>query len=616
LDAATYQAAIVQILAANSLTNAAIIAKEAGLTVATTSDPQEGVANLTVTDPGDGIALAHLTEYYDRIGTATTSTASLPTPAFSFVEEGLDAVSHLSFNDLFHLPVSTAYGQSTGGSIAVGNTTGQMASCSIAGSNGAANIFVNADGSIFGVTGPFNFNFNVTGSDSTSNNTMSGYANAALSTILSASSLPIMANSTNNQVTAVADFSVADTQALNPDFNPDGNDGGVIGVSIYGTGKNSDGSTETSCFADVLVPAAASVGLTPIGYQNAFAHELSHCFGLAHTTDPHNLMYGPSAGGSDADSILNSDLQNTTPLGFNAAQTQYLKDLAAGNQISVENCQAACDSGEGYVVSEGGACEPLQSLCPVPPNPQGSFWDDADQSCDYCSDPNATYVPSLGACVDTRCTNNGTNSNNPAGIGTDCTGTNPFSCPGSETIQASGQCGCDPGYTMNADGSCTEASSTICDPSDPTCANPPPNSCPDGYSLAPDGSCQETGSGNCVDPDTGESASCADVCASQDPEPDWCASVAGTASFCAQNPDDPACSNSDNGCSADDPSCSGSGSSDYCSLYPSDPECLGLCASDPTDPSCIGNTGNGDGGDGGSGGGCGIYDDGSIDCYD
>lgn len=545
-----YSSVIQTILKANFLSVAASAAQSAGLHIASSVYPDDALTQLTITDPQCGLTLATVSQWEDLSRQASSTSSSASTAGFSglslLFREGLTALSRFNVGDIFQDPFSTAYGQSLGGgSVVFGNTTGQFAVCSLAGSNGSANIFVNPDGSIHGVSGGFNFSI----SDIDTGSTLNGEANAALSTLLAAGIPQVLANTANNQITVA----INDDPDENANFMAN-DTSGLVGISVDTAAYQSNGTLDNSCTANFLGLNAGTLGQTSsVNIQNTITHELGHCFGLAHTSDPQNIMYGPSASGAtQATDAESADLFDSQPLSFNAAQTQFFHDVAEGSQIEVDQCTPECSGGDVWVTTDG-ACEAQTDACPGP----GSFFDETTQQCESCPS-DTTWVPSLGECVDS--------------------GTSPLSgaiCGGNQMLDpATNACECDAGYTANSDGTCTEATATECNPDDSSCSNPPPNSCPSGYELAPDGSCQVTGSGDCVDPSTGETASCADVCASEDPEPSWCASVPGTSSYCSENPDDASCSDNDGG--------------DYCAQNPTDPDCASYCAENPDDPACIG----------------------------
>ncbi|HUC02083.1 MAG TPA: hypothetical protein VMA75_04245 [Candidatus Paceibacterota bacterium] len=322
----------------------------------------------------------------------------------------------------------------------------------------------------------------------------------------------------------------------------------------------------------------------PSALTSLIEHEMGHAFGLADSP-------------SDEDGLM-SFVGPESPQpnwGTDGPVQEAIRELNSGN-VTVGNCTDVCaaehpGSTPVWSPSVPGSYTCQFPACTAAQLAEGWTFDDSTG----CQPPTPTQSPS--------------STSEP---------TSP-ACGGNQTYDSSsGQCTCAPGYTANADGSCTEASGTQCPASDPSCSNAPANSCPSGTSAAPDGSCQAIGSGDCVDSATGEDVSCASVCATTDPEPSWCASVPSTPSFCDQNPADP--------------SCPGNSGSDYCDQNPADPDCPNYCSENPDDASCIGSDSGSDsnycddypdspecggsdigGSSGADGGGseCAIYDDAS-----
>ena len=314
-----------------------------------------------------------------------------------------------NFNDLLHIPIACA--QSTGGGLTViGNNTGQMAECAIAGSNGTAVVLVYPNGQIYGVGGNANYNFSINdvGVPAAFVDELNTYANAGINFFQSIEGAPtVLASDSNNQITAVIDESAISNTAYNGSVDGTPADGVALSVST----AQPSGTFHNTCTANLFVANAADDlnylnlgGKQTILYTNIITHEIAHCLGLGHTTDPSNLMYAPPDGTPLSAIVTAFTGKATNLLTLNPAQIQYLKDRRAGNTIQVDpnSCTPACPAGSGIInnsPSQGSSqqCVSQQDLCGSTSTPN-SVWNEQAQGCVSC--PFDTYADlDTGSCV-------------------------------------------------------------------------------------------------------------------------------------------------------------------------------------------------------------------------
>jgi chitodextrinase len=487
-------------------------------------------------------------------GAATTTSTSSKASATTSVQK-------TSFLDnLFAPNVACAQTTPGGGSTVVGNNTGQMADCSIAGSNGSANVLVYPNGQLYGVSGNYQFDVNDQGSNDNVA-ALNAAATAGDNEIQALGGVSVLANPNNNLITLVINGDPT-TNLLASGMNANG---AALSISTWQPGGTYQNSCAASLFMGNIGNSVSVSGGDYANYiiyvENAAAHEIGHCLGLGHNADPNNVMYG-------------NFLSITALQTFSPAQIQYLKDRAAGKTIQVDpgSCEQACKTGKGFVVEiSSTSCVSQKTLCG---NQPGTIWDPQTQTCnacaagsyadqtigecvsdEYCTPTSSAYDLATGQCGDSlpdeQCSvnNEGVNQCTYSSTGVTCNCDSGYSTGGAQTgggfIRCTdsngsavgapaGACegGCQGGQVQLANGSCVPDCDE--DPDNPAC-----NSCTDGLTQLPDGSC--------------------------------------VTQACANNPSDPSCVN------------------DVCTLYPDTQGCPDYCANNPSDPEC----GGGDGGDGG-----------------
>ncbi len=495
-------------------------------------------------------------------------------------------------------------------STVTGNDTGSSASCSVVGSNGTAVVMVQSDGNIYGITGNYDFNVSCDPALSQSDCTK------AVDNV----------NSGNNFIEDQGGFKYQDSGSgnliqVNIVPPPDGNT--LAGVSWVQSVIQADGSFQDVCTINLY----EQPGNPNPDWQDSIvtAHEMGHCFGLDHISSslyPNNFM--------------TSAVNNVIPT-LTSWQSTYLKDLAAGNPIAVENCQpTTCGPGEVLSGSEaeGGTankCVSESALCDPSTH---TIWDSLTSSCQSC--PDGTLPdPSDDTCKQNTCTPDEDGATMNCSVGDtscscDASGVSCSDAEGNTVVPPAGVCQgkCSANQIQQADGSCVAA---------------PLSDCPDGLLPAANGTCEKA---DCVSTGEGEvcsttgiycscgpsgATSCEDQHGNQIDPPDGACQGSCSAGEvqqadgscsnpgpvdCSQNPDDPACDETtacdpavDPNSAAckdycaenpNDPTCQ-TGANDFCTQDPTDPKCSAFCAMNPTDPTCGGGAGSGGGG-GGAGG--------------
>jgi chitodextrinase len=457
--------------------------------------------------------------------------------------------------------VPTAYAQTVP---VVGNNTGGPASCAIAGSNGQAYVLVTAGGMLDGVSS--NYSFSIT-QNSNSTPWSSAVALDVINAFANINALggvqgtPAGSMPTANAIGAVLDYINIQSEPV-----------GAIGLSWDVDTLQAMGTTyNNSCLATAIVNnlvANSNNGAPDMSNStymtNIFMHEIGHCLGLDHVDDPNNIMNPAVPEGAST---------------FNAAQIQFLQDVAAGKTIQVDptTCKTKCDP--NYAWSQtANRCVLVNTLCnpAVFPN---SVWNQVVQSCLQC--PADTYA--------------NTNTNTCVPISHDAWVSYelpPTTC--SFSTDGNGEpntYSCTDGIDCNCQ---TNGLVTCINGSGDDIAAPPDacqGGCPDGEIQATggdDSGCVANCSLNPFDPSCGQAmcgssdlalsdvGSCVAAACVGDPTGQDCAD------YCDANPGAPGCPDSD-----------------YCQQNPLDPTCF--CASYPDDPSCTGESGNagssGDNGD-------------------
>jgi len=361
---------IQRIRSASSLGQAISVAEEAGLTIAPWSG--DGVNGVVVSDPKTGETLAAITEWTDFV-TGTTSTVSfgqqfLGTLAFS-VSTPADSVSISGDGNILGSIFSIALADNTNAT-AVGNDTGTMADCDVAGTGGAANIFVLPNGQISG--------------GGASSYAFSTQCNLATGCVADQASLASAQNFINGLgVSPLTSNSPSDSQIEIQIQNSLPEAVNATGIATTISTLNPDGTFANTCNANIgmtnVAKDAAALGLLPNSafsenyFTNVIIHEVLHCMGLGHNANPLDIMCGDAA---DLQWALN-------PPSIDPAEVAVLRQIAAGQTIQVENCQTMCEANEGEVVAMNGSqddCKQQSELCPD----TSQLWDFQTQSCETC----------------------------------------------------------------------------------------------------------------------------------------------------------------------------------------------------------------------------------------
>ncbi len=492
---------------------------------------------------------------YDLTCIGSSGTASADTYVVVLPVLFQPLINFFGSNSIDMVSVSTAYAQSAGGNpVVIGNDTGKLAECSLAGSDDTANILVYPNGQIYGVGGNFNFSLGSSLSDG-SNPTVAAAASNALSAITALEGPQPVDGQTNNQLIVETNDSVADPNEA--------------GVAVSVSTIQPDGTFDNSCTANLMdenvINYAATENLTSASegaMTNVIEHEMLHCLGLAHNDDPGDIM-NPAQNPFDP----------AAPAQVDAAEVQYLKDLVAGKSIQVDpdSCDAACPEGQAAVVSAGGGgeCVEESKLCGNSPN---SIWNEQIQACQSC--PTGTTANlNYGTCIQN-------NQQNCALLGMQydptsdqCVFSQSPTCSANDEGNGSMTCA----YGNGTSCTCKPTGIVECQDSDGNTVSDPGNACQGncqtGQIQLSDGSCITNCSQNPNDPSCQGSNACV-----QDPTSDACMQ------YCVQNPDDSLCSTEDG--------------DDYCAQNPSDPDCASYCAENPSDPSCVTGTSSGGGNDG------------------
>ena len=617
----SYDNVLSQLRAATSFIDAQIIAKNAGLMI--TAWNGDGVKGFMVSNPANGQVLATVTQWTDTFTTTTTtSTASLFIP--QFLSAMALSASTLAVpnenqggNGLASLiPIASAAGTTA---MAVGNDTGQTASCAVVGTNGAANILVWPNGRIYG-GGVSSYTF------STQCNNSGGCADKDSQAEITNTKTFIngLGAAQLVQNAQVSNIQLQFQQSLPP---------GISGIALAVSTFNGNGTVSNDCSAnigqenlinaafvldlDATSPDPAREGGSPQYAQsvtNTMIHEMLHCMGLGHSNNPTDIM---GTVDPNLPELTQAGLHlqwAISPPSIDPAEVNILKQIAAGQTIQVEDCNTECSPGYGFKTklqingNKIETCVDQSALCPD----SSKLWNDQTQSCETCQQLGypAGYVTdqSSGVCalqvsgkaplVPIDCPVPGNVWDPVAQI---CT-TPPndsqtqapgITCPDGATIQ-NGVCTC-PNGGSPINGKCEQASTNICsdDPSTglpPCSASYPPIVCPVGYTKAPDGSggCVAASNSSTTNTHTPDSNDCL-----MDPNGSDCADYCATLA-------DP----------SSDPACPAANDTDICATDPSNSQCADYCTLNPDDESCGGfvgggdNLGSGGGSGGGGGGGC------------
>ena len=364
----TRAAVLQKISFATSLSQAIGFAEEGGLTVVSwNGDGEDGA---TVTDPKTGTTLATITEWND-LAVPATSTISLNRGFLdhdAFVASTPVVGGNINGKGNFlsdFMPIAFAASAMT-----VGNDTGQNAYCSVVGTNGAAHLNVWANGQIYG-------------------GGISSYGFSGSSPLTGGQAMIADAQSFINGLGAGQ--LIADSAAVNQiRVQFQSQLGGPAGVAIAVSTENSDGSFGNTCTANLgqldLVNSAEALNIevgSPAWQQlitNVVTHEVLHCMGLGHSSNALDIMDG-----SDNSNFQSYVQWATSAPSIDPAEMNTLKQIADGQVVQVENCDASCapDYGLKFTIGGGRAgaeCVFQSTLCPD----TAKLWNDQIQSCVSC----------------------------------------------------------------------------------------------------------------------------------------------------------------------------------------------------------------------------------------
>lgn len=243
--------------------------------------------------------------------------------------------------------------------VTTGNTTGQTAVCSATVGNYSVPLFVSSDGKVYGVSGDYGITFNCGGQDSGVCNLLStgvSQSVAAYNAFAGAPQGTIGADSGNQNMSVTL-------YAIGPADNP--TEAGQA-FTVASNGQFSDISpTAATCnislYEDrmhLLPPASTSTDIaTQLQnlFSNVIAHEMGHCFGLAH--DDTGGIMSPTTDLADQEEGV-AQLSNDPAIG------SVLAEIKAGRTIPVDNCQqfGSCPSGESWNLSEDACLATIPSM--------------------------------------------------------------------------------------------------------------------------------------------------------------------------------------------------------------------------------------------------------------
>jgi hypothetical protein len=646
----SYTAVLAEIQKATSTKAIYALAEGAGLKVSSSTQiyTDETDIQILVTDPNTGAVLAAVTEYEDEFPSSTsTADVAFRTSPASILSDDLSAstisiapvVSAEAKNTIMGyldklLAPSVACAQTVGGgSTVVGNDTGMLATCAVAGTNGSATVLSYGNGAPMGVINPQ--------VDIVAQGFQADFPDYLAAAQAGIAAIGLSTSNPGGNLLSV----VLNTDPTTNEMATDPTTGYLFeGIALSISTQQPDGTYSNSVASNVFInnivtvvnkiaPAGASLAAIDSSIdgfiQSTVSHETLHNMGLGHTTDPTNIMYAypdnPTAQDLE-NNALHDQLFAAGQLTVNPAQQQLLKDLAAGKTIQVDpdSCGAACGPGSGMVdtVAFNDQCKSQEDLCgsgAVAGAPANSIWNDQTQKCDVCQ-AGTTANLSMGECDPTPDCGNALNSvwnnqtqscsqcpaNTIADLGTgQCVSTQSnLQIPTSTTstvlncayntdgsLMAGSDAGCPATAATTATPSSTDSNATCTTNTDggQTCT------CNLGYSYnQTNGSC---GVVNCSTENTTD-PTCGVDCVNDPTNPACvsnCTANPGALGCpnvdCTQNPTDPNCSSTGVNCvqNPSDPSCSASNNDDYCAQNLTDPSCATYCAGDSLSPVCTGD---------------------------